>query len=163
MNWRALYVQSKRERKIVNRLIKDGIEAYIPLKTELKQWSDRKKMVTTPMLNGYVFVRLPNSKRDRVYEVEGVLNYVRYNGADAIVRDNEIEVLKMIEERGYYVEYKNSIDINAGDLVEIKAGRFKGLNGIVEKIGNKTHCFVVIKSLDFQFKLKLNKEVLQRS
>jgi transcriptional antiterminator RfaH len=100
MNWRALYVQSKRERKIVNRLIKDGIEAYIPLKTELKQWSDRKKMVTTPMLNGYVFVRLPNSKRDRVYEVEGVLNYVRYNGADAIVRDNEIEVLKMIEERG---------------------------------------------------------------
>ncbi|MCA6436298.1 MAG: UpxY family transcription antiterminator [Bacteroidota bacterium] len=163
MNWRALYVQSKRERKIVNRLIKDGIEAYIPLKTELKQWSDRKKMVTTPMLNGYVFVRLPNSKRDRVYEVEGVLNYVRYNGADAIVRDNEIEVLKMIEERGYYVEYKNSIDINVGDLVEIKAGRFKGLNGIVEKIGNKTHCFVVIKSLDFQFKLKLNKEVLQRS
>jgi transcription antitermination factor NusG len=115
------------------------------------------------MLNGYVFVRLPNSKRDRVYEVEGVLNYVRYNGADAIVRDNEIEVLKMIEERGYYVEYKNSIDINVGDLVEIKAGRFKGLNGIVEKIGNKTHCFVVIKSLDFQFKLKLNKEVLQRS
>ena len=163
MNWRALYVQSKRERKIVNRLIKDGIEAYIPLKTELKQWSDRKKMVTTPMLNGYVFVRLPNSKRDRVYEVEGVLNYVRYNGADAIVRDNEIEVLKMIEERGYYVEYKNSIDINVGDLVEIKAGRFKGLNGIVEKIGNKTHCFVVINSLDFQFKLKLNKEVLQRS
>jgi transcription antitermination factor NusG len=163
MNWRALYVQSRRERKIVNRLIKDGIEAYIPLKTELKQWSDRKKMVTTPMLNGYVFVRLPNSKRDRVYEVEGVLNYVRYNGADAIVRDNEIEVLKMIEERGYYVEYKNSIDINVGDLVEIKAGRFKGLNGIVEKIGNKTHCFVVIKSLDFQFKLKLNKEVLQRS
>ena len=163
MNWRALYVQSKRERKIVNRLIKDGIEAYIPLKTELKQWSDRKKMVTTPMLNGYVFVRLPNSKRDRVYEVEGVLNYVRYNGADAIVRDNEIEVLKMIEERGYYVEYKNSIDINVGDLVEIKAGRFKGLNGIGEKIGNKTHCFVVIKSLDFQFKLKLNKEVLQRS
>lgn len=163
MNWKALYVQSRRERKIVNRLIKDGIEAYIPLKTELKQWSDRKKMVTTPMLNGYVFVKLPNSKRDLVYDVEGVLNYVRYNGADAIVRDSEIEVLKMIEERGYYVEHKNSIDINEGDLVEIKAGRFKGLNGIVEKSGNRTHCFVIIKSLDFQFKLKLNKEVLKRS
>lgn len=163
MNWRALYVQSRREKQIVNRLIKDGIEAYIPLKTELKQWSDRKKMVTAPMLNGYVFVKLPNTKRDLVYSVEGVLNYVRYNGADAIIRDKEIEVLKMIEERGYYVEYKNSIDINEGDLVEIKAGRFKGLNGIVEKIGNKAHCFVIIKSLDFQFKLKLNREVLQKS
>lgn len=163
MNWKALYVQSKRERKIVNRLIKDGIEAYIPLKTELRQWSDRKKMVTSPMLNGYVFVRLPNTKRDKVFEVDGVLNYVRYNGADAIVRDKEIEILKMIEERGYYVEYKNSIDINEGDLVDIKAGRFKGLNGIVEKTGNKTNCIVIIKSLDFQFKLKLKKEVLQRS
>lgn len=162
MNWKALYVQSRREKQITNRLIKDGVEAYIPLKKEMKQWSDRKKTIISPMLNGYVFVRLLNGQRDKVFTVEGVLNYVRYNGADAIVKDEEIEVLKMIEDRGYFVEQKKLIEINEGDLVQIKAGKFKGLNGVLQKVGNKTQCVVIIKSLDLQFKLTVNREVLQR-
>jgi transcriptional antiterminator RfaH len=162
MTWKVLYVQSRREKQITKQILELGIEAYVPLKTEIKQWSDRKKKVITPLINGYVFIKPNQSQRDEVFNVEGILNYVRYNGNDAKVTDREIEILKMIEAKGYYVEFNKKIEINVGDVVEIKAGKFKGLAGVIEKLGKKEHCYVIIKSLDFQLKIKLEKDTLEK-
>ena len=42
-NWLAIYTKSRAEKKVEERLLKNGIEAYCPTYTTLKQWSDRKK------------------------------------------------------------------------------------------------------------------------
>ena len=42
-NWLAIYTNSRAEKKVEERLIKEGIEAYCPTYTTVKQWSDRKK------------------------------------------------------------------------------------------------------------------------
>ncbi len=162
MTWKVLYVQSRREKQILNRILELGIEAYVPFKTEIKQWSDRKKKVVSPLINGYVFIKPNQNQREKIFNIDGILNYVRYNGNDAIISEREIEILKMIETKGYYVEINNKIEVNIGDIVEIKAGRFKGLEGIVEKDGKKEHCYVVIKNLDFQLKIKVEKNTLKK-
>lgn len=162
MPWKAVYVNSRSEKKISEKLNLDGVEAYVPLKTELKQWSDRKKKIVSPLISGYVFVNVDAKQRDKVLENQGVLRYVRYNGSDAILKDSEILILKNIELKGYHVDSKFGIDINEGDLVEIKVGQFKGLLGFTENSSNKDYCYVLIKSLDFQLKIKLNKEVLSK-
>ncbi len=162
MTWKVLYVQSRREKQILNKILELGIEAYVPFKTEIKQWSDRKKKVVSPLINGYVFIKPNQNQREKIFNIDGILNYVRYNGNDAIISEREIEILKMIETKGYYVEINNKIEVNIGDIVEIKAGRFKGLEGIVEKDGKKEHCYVVIKNLDFQLKIKVEKNTLKK-
>jgi hypothetical protein len=43
-SWKALYVASRSEKKVHAFLTEMGLESYLPLKTEKKQWSDRKKM-----------------------------------------------------------------------------------------------------------------------
>ena len=96
MNWKALYVASRAEKKVCLRLINLGLEAYVPLKKEKKQWSDRKKIVISPLINGYVFVKTNEKNRDLVFKSPGVIQYLRYNGQDAIVRDVEIDILKSI-------------------------------------------------------------------
>ena len=35
-----------------------GIECYLPLVRERREWSDRTKEVETPLLPGFVFVRV---------------------------------------------------------------------------------------------------------
>ena len=66
VNWYAVYVNAKHEKKVVNKLIEQGISAYAPIVKKLQQWTDRKKWVEFPMLSGYVFVNISDSDKDKV-------------------------------------------------------------------------------------------------
>ena len=41
--WHVLYTKPRHEIKALERLVQNGFEVYCPMKTTLKQWSDRKK------------------------------------------------------------------------------------------------------------------------
>jgi transcriptional antiterminator RfaH len=162
LNWKALYVSSRSEKKVFARLTELGIEAYLPLKREKKQWSDRKKIVVSPLINGYIFVQTNEKNRETVFKASGVLQYVRYNGADAIVRDNEIEVLKSIEEKGYYAEVSPFEKFNEGERMLIKHGQFKGMTGIVERKAGKDIYTICLESIGYTVKINLPGEVLSK-
>ena len=53
--WHALYVRSRMEKKVLSQLEESGYKAYLPLITQVKQWSDRKKKVEEPLFKSYVF------------------------------------------------------------------------------------------------------------
>jgi transcriptional antiterminator NusG len=162
MNWKVVYVSSRAEKKVAERLLSKGIEAYVPIKREMKQWSDRKKMVESPLINGYVFVKPEPLQRDAVLQVQGALQYVRYNGGDAIIRDIEIEALKSIETKGYYVEAQTATVFKAGDRAIIQAGPFKGLQGTVTQTAGKTLYTLVISGIDYSLSVQVPAEVLEK-
>ena len=45
--WHVLYTKLRHEVKALERLTQNGFEVYCPMKTTLKQWSDRKKSIRT--------------------------------------------------------------------------------------------------------------------
>ncbi|MBK9283223.1 MAG: UpxY family transcription antiterminator [Sphingobacteriaceae bacterium] len=163
MNWKALYVSSRAEKKIQLRLTELGIEAYVPLKKERKQWSDRKKTVYTPLLNGYVFVHLNEKQRELVFKSSGVIQYVRYNGKDAIIRDIEIQILKDIEQKGYYAEAGPLADFKIGDRTLITHGQFKGMRGIIERNSGKEIYTIALESIGFSLRVNLPAEILSKT
>ena len=55
MAWYVLYTKSRQEKKVAESLQAIGIEAFCPLVTVVKQWSDRKKKVQLPLINSYIF------------------------------------------------------------------------------------------------------------
>jgi len=67
--WYAFYCKSRSEKRLNDLLLRDGYESYLPLKTELRQWSDRRKKVKVPLLPGYVFVKC--SRKD----IQSVVRY----------------------------------------------------------------------------------------
>ena len=54
--WYVLYTKPRHEIKALERLTQNGFEVYCPMKTTLKQWSDRKKKVSEPLLPSYLFI-----------------------------------------------------------------------------------------------------------
>lgn len=129
-----MYVHSRHEKKVFSRLNEIGIDAYLPLVRTLKQWSDRKKWVEEPLIKGYVFVNVSDKERGMVFVVEGVVNYLRFQGKDAIVRDEEIIALQKLIEHGYNIEAKDLVtNFNKGDYVLINYGPLKGIKGIIAK------------------------------
>lgn len=160
MTWKVIYVNSRAEKKVGERLQEKGIECYVPLKKELKQWSDRKKTVLLPMITGYVFVKPTAIQRDKVLQEPGVLQFVRYNSADAIIREIEIKTLKSIEEKGYYVEGDFGASLKIGDAATIQHGQFKGLKGIIKSSATEEQFYIAIDSIDFCLTIRVPKEIL---
>ena len=161
-NWKVVYVAPRAEKKVSKRLTELGIENYVPIVREKRKWSDRMKWVELPMISGYVFVRPNLVQRDHVLQIVSVLNYVRYNKADAKVRDEEIKAIKSIEEKGYYVESIQQ-KVQSGDKVVIAFGPFSGLKGTVTNHHSELVYTVMMDSLDIVLKIKVPAEVLKKT
>ena len=62
MSWNVIYTKSRSEKKVEERLKNIGIEAYCPVRTEVKFWSDRKKSILVPVLPSMVLVKIEKNK-----------------------------------------------------------------------------------------------------
>ena len=66
--WFAVQTRYRFEKRVVAQLNHKSCEVYLPLLTENHTWSDRQKVVTTPLFPGYAFVHIDHSyMRGRQY------------------------------------------------------------------------------------------------
>ena len=129
MKWFVLYTKPQFEIKVAAALETIGIRAYCPVHTEVKQYSDRKKKISKPLLRSYVMVKIDDHDREKVFAVTGVVRYVFWLGKPAIVREEEIDLM----EKNLVGTYE-SIQVTAlkkGTLYTISEGPFKGQSGKV--------------------------------
>ena len=160
-NWHAVYVSSRTEKKITELLNNKGIEAYAPIVKTMRQWSDRKKMVDLPLLNGYVFVHINLSEKDKVLQTRGVVNYVRSEGKIALIREIEIDRLKQLVELGYQMEVTGiTKKYKEGDKVKISSGVLKGIEGYVVGAGDNKQIEMLLESIGQCIRVKLPNELL---
>lgn len=160
LNWYAIYVNVRHEKKVVQKLQDLHLEAYSPVIKKLQQWSDRKKWVEFPMLSGYVFVRVDSTEKEKVLTCAGVFAFIKFNGVEAKIRDTEIAVLKSVELSGYDVITETS-DVKLADEVEITQGPLKGLKGIVIQFQNLNYIQIQLESLHQSIKVQLPKHILK--
>ena len=148
MPWFALYTEPRHEKKVSEKLSKLGIEVYCPLVTQIKQWSDRKKKVEVPLISSYVFVNMEESNRNSVFQVAGIVRYLYWLGKPAIVKDDEITLLKkwLLETTVTSFEVKR---LAIGDEYKIDSGPFMGKEGVVSKV-TKNYLELVLPDLGFK-------------
>ena len=154
MPWYVIYTKPKSEIKTANRLERLGVEVFCPVQEEIRQWSDRKKKVVVPLFTSYLFVNLEEKNRSIVFDVPGVNNYLFWLGKPAIVRENEITVIKSWLEDDLIEEVKVS-HLKPGDNIMIKRGAFKNKEAIVQKIGKK-RCKLVLSSIGILLEAKIS-------
>lgn len=151
MPWFVIYTKSRNEKKVAELLQKNGVEVFCPLVKLKKNWSDRKKIVETPLFNSYVFVNLSEKDRNVVFYVPGVIRYLFWLKKPAIVKDSEIESLKTILH-----ETMDSFTIEnyqIGDTIKISEGVFKGIDGVIEKQSN-TKLHVILENVGIKITLQ---------
>lgn len=138
--WLAIYTNSRAEKKVEERLQKEGIEAYCPTYTTIKKWSDRKKKVILPLIPSYVFVKVELTERHKVLMVQGALNFIYWQGKPAVIREKEIEVLQN--------QLTNKVipEGQIGDFITIKEGVFKGLEGTIKEV-KSSKIIITLESL----------------
>ena len=133
-NWHVIYTAPKAEKKVHERLISRGIETYLPLQKVLRQWSDRKKKVTVPLFNSYVFVKVDRKEYDKVWQVPGFSHFIFYLGKPAVVRQKEIDGIRNFLTRTEFSDIRFEVNKTA----EIQTGPLKGHQGLIENIGKNS-------------------------
>ena len=133
--WHVLYTKPRHEFKALERLAQKGFEVYCPMKTILKQWSDRKKKVSEPLLPSYIFIKITDKKRSIPLADPSVINYIFWLGKPAIVRESEIDTLKGIISKDKVQEFEIR-QLNIGDKIDINKGQIKSKNAIIKSISN---------------------------
>ncbi|OMQ09832.1 UpxY family transcription antiterminator [[Flexibacter] sp. ATCC 35103] len=151
-NWYVVYTKPKWEKKVAERLNEIEIECYCPLITQIKEWSDRKKKIEVPLFNSYVFVYLEDIDRNSVFQIPGVVRYLFWLGKPAIVRDEEINIIKTSLKAPNVSDITVS-SIQVGDRIKLETGVFTNQDAVVQEISN-TYYILMLESLGCILKIK---------
>jgi transcriptional antiterminator RfaH len=114
--WFVLFTKPRNELKVTERLTRIGVEVFTPTKIEVRQWSDRKKKVSIPLLPSMVLVHLLAKEVELVFEVPGAVRFLFEHGKRASVSNEEVLAMKRYLETGVQKESKT---LAAGDLVKV--------------------------------------------
>ena len=132
--WFVVYTRPQQELKVARELSAMGITNYCPTITLVKQYSDRKKKVSKPLLSAYVMVELEENQRNKVFACNGIVRYLFFLGKPAIVPANQINLMQD-HLNGVYNDFKVTA-LGVGDYHTITQGPFSGVTGKVVETDN---------------------------
>lgn len=145
-NWYVIYTRANAEKKLAARLIARGFEAFLPLNTVTRVWSDRKKTLTEPLFKSYVFVKCDVEELHKVKTTAGFSHYVSFGGYPATVPEEQILFVKSL--LSLYADTESmATRFIEGDQVCVISGPLKGRNGILTTLKGKEKVAIEISEL----------------
>jgi len=138
--WYACYTRARHEKQVESLLAQKGLESYLPVVPQERQWKDRKKLVAWPLFPSYVFARFTLREVHNVLVIPGVSTIVRVHGRPAPIPDQELENVRRfvgaVAQTGALPEVRPLIE--EGDWVRVVEGPFLGVEGrVVERRGRR--------------------------
>ena len=139
-SWIALYTRPRSEKKVRDYLNSIGIENYLPVQYQLRQWSDRKKLVEVVVIPMVIFVTI---ERPGTFSIPSnplilkPLYQIGSNKKPALIPDSQIERLKFILGQSDYPVTFDSTIFKVNDKVRIVRGPLMGLTGEVVNCDDK--------------------------
>jgi len=157
-NWYAVYTKPRWEKKVFNRLMDEGMEAYCPLNKVRKKWSDRIRWVEEPLFKSYVFVKIAEDRQTEVRMVNGIVNFVYWLGKPAMIKEKEIEIIRKF--LNDYTEVQAlPLDLQADAKITIRRGALMDKEAkILKVLKNKVQ--VIIESIGFKLIAVIDKSNL---
>ena len=153
--WFAIYTKPRWEKKVNQLLTDKGVECYCPLNKVKRKWSDRTKTVEEPLFKSYVFVKVTEEERTKVRLTNGVVNFVYWNGKPAIVREKEIQTIKLFLDEHENVQVR-PMDLTVQQRVLITSGTFMDRTATVLDV-RKKEVKVSIDSLGYELVALIDK------
>ncbi len=94
--WFALYTKPRSEFKAREQLALLEVEHYLPTYASVKQWSDRKKKITEPLIRGYIFIHANEHERLASIEQPSIVRCLFDCGHPASIPNWQIDNIKRL-------------------------------------------------------------------
>lgn len=141
--WRVFYTKPRAEKKAAERLAAAGHEVFLPLRTVLRQWSDRRQKVSAPLFPAYLFARVDERARLDVLQDEAVVKTVHFGGTLAAVPDREMALLQALAAAPDRIEAVAREAFPVGAEVYVAKGPLAGVHGRV--LGHPQSLYLLVE------------------
>lgn len=138
--WLVAYVQSCLEKKTAQRLSLMGIESFLPVQSEIRQWSDRRKQVDRLIIPMMIFVHVTPQEQHLPLTLQAISRYMVLRGESvpAVIPEEQMERFRfMLDYSPEAVEMCNT-PLATGDKVKVIKGPLTGLEGELLTIDGKS-------------------------
>ncbi len=145
--WFAVWTRSRQEKSAATMLATLGVLHFLPLKSEVHEWSDRKQTVTVPLFPGYLFVRINLAKDSRVMvlNTSGVAGFVGNQTGPLPIPDRQIEDIRTALETR--VECTVIPLLTDGDRVRVLRGPLAGIQGKLVRSNSSSRLSISIETI----------------
>jgi transcription antitermination factor NusG len=160
MNWFIYYTYPKAEKAILKEFEKSNFEVFLPLIKVKRKWSDRIKILDTPLFPNYIFIK---SNKEDIYKIikhPKIVKYVAFEGRPAVLKDEEICLIRKLSNN--YNDIKTEGAILVGDKVKIKTGSLEGFTGTLIEQKGSTRFGIKLHELNQTISIEISLENIER-
>lgn len=140
--WYVAHTRPRCEKKLAEYCEREGMQVTLPLFKSVKKYPGKTVTFEKPLFANYVFLKLQNFERKKVYHSDYVANLL--DVPDQKTFEEQLEAILAALETDY--EIMALPHISVGKRVKIKAGALRGMEGNVEERMGK---LLVLLRLDF--------------
>ncbi|HKT12917.1 MAG TPA: UpxY family transcription antiterminator [Terriglobia bacterium] len=158
--WYAVHTRHQHEKLVARTLANKGYEVFLPLYTDVRQWRDRTKRLELPLFSCYVFLRGDLDRRLAIVTTPGVHGMVATAGRLAEIPEEEIQAVRSVVENRVKVEPYPFL--NCGDLVRVKSGALKGLEGFLVRKKGQARLVVSVSLLERSVAAEVDASTVER-
>jgi len=159
--WYVLKVRPRYEKAIAERL-SHKYEIFLPLIKRESQWSDRIKIIESPLFSGYMFIKTDIKMMHFILEENGVSAFVQFGATPAVIRDREIDAIRLLAKNNDTLKVDEGYAFSKGEEVLVKKGVFAGIRGRVNMIKNRSRLFVLIEQLGKIISVEVDMDSLEK-
>jgi transcription termination/antitermination protein NusG len=154
-SWFAVHTRPRYERKVHSELQEKGVQTFLPLHSEIHQWSDRKRTVEVPLFPGYIFVRVTSVADDRVrvLRANGVINFVGARNIGVVIPDSEIDSVQSVVKSG--LPFKPYPHLEIGQRVYVRGGCLDGVQGVLTAVNGDRGLVVSVKLIQRSIAMRI--------
>jgi transcriptional antiterminator RfaH len=159
--WYPVYTHPRAEKKACQALTNKGLDTYLPLHRQLKQWSDRKKWVEEPFIKSYLFVHIKEHQQTEVLMTKGVSRFIYFSGKVASMPQRQIDELKLLMASPFELEITEA-DLQPGEKIIIKAGPLKGLTGEIVSYRSQKQLALRLENMGYSIIIHVAASLIKR-
>lgn len=127
--WYALCIRQRFREQCEDYLKAHSYDFFSPVKTEVRQWSDRRKVAHVPLFPGYLFCRFEDKESMPIWYAPGVIDIINSGGRLLEVDTEQIENVRRC------IDASASMDVVPelvrGRKVRVIAGPMAGVSGVL--------------------------------
>lgn len=152
--WHCFHVRPRREKKVLEAGLEEGIRVYVPLRRSVKEYDGWECEHTVPYFSGYVFGCVSGAESYDLVSTGHIANVLPVHNQEKLLRDlreleKALEVSRELETFPY---------IKRGQRVRIERGPFRGVEGVVSERRGKFRVVLNVNFIRKSLSIEMNSE-----
>lgn len=153
--WYPLQTRYQCEKRVDAALRDHGFETFTPMQREIRRWSDRTKLVESPLFPGYGFVRMEPNPRSltRILRLPGLVRFVTTGRELVSVPIEEIESVRALVQSD--TRFEPGPFPVLGERVRIHGGCLEGVEGVLTAQTGRGEIVISVGAIQRSLKISL--------